>query len=262
MEKCVNEIRDFLHDNKLCNNGDKTELLLIGAPKQLQKLHVSSIKVDDVEINSIDHVRNLGIFFDKGMTMEKQINKMCQNTYFNIRNLSKLRKNLDKETVKTAVNSLVTPHLDYGNGLLFGIKNHLLKKLQVAQNSAVRLIEKLRKHDSVRDHMKQLHWLPIPARIQFKLLTTTWKAINDQAPKYIQQLLRRKPQQIHNLRSNNKFLLDEPSSQNKNRFEDRAFSFAAPKFWNNLPDCVRNAKTLASFKNNLKTHLFQKFRNT
>ena len=208
MEKCVNEIRDFLHDNKLCNNGDKTELLLIGAPKQLQKLHVSSIKVDDVEINSIDHVRNLGIFFDKGMTMEKQINKMCQNTYFNIRNLSKLRKNLDKETVKTAVNSLVTPHLDYGNGLLFGIKNHLLKKLQVAQNSAVRLIEKLRKHDSVRDHMKQLHWLPIPARIQFKLLTTTWKAVNDQAPKYIQQLLHRKPQQNHNLRSNNKLLLD------------------------------------------------------
>ena len=35
---------------------------------------------------------------------------------------------------------------------------------------------------------KQQHWLPIPATIQFKLMTTTWKAINDQAPKYIQQL--------------------------------------------------------------------------
>ena len=187
---------------------------------------------------------------------------MCQNAYFNIRNLSKLRKNLDKETVKTAVNSLVTPHLDYGNGLLYGTKNHLLNKLQVAQNSAVRLIEKLRKHDRVSDHRKQLHWLPIPARIQFKLMTTTWKALNDQAPKYIQLLLRRKPQQNHNLRSNSKRLLDEPISRNKNSFEDRAFSFVAPKLWNNLKDYVRNATTLTSFKTNLKTHLFQKFYNT
>ena len=90
-------------------------------------------------------------------------------------------------------------------------------------------------------------------------MTTTWKAMNGQAPKYIQQLLRRKPQQKHNLRSNNKKLLQEQISQNKNKFEDRAFSFVAPKLWNNLPDYVRNAITLESFKKNLKTHPFQKF---
>ena len=166
---------------------------------------------------------------------------------------------LDGDTVKTAVNSLVTPHLDYGNGLLYGVKSNMLKKLQVAQNSAVRLIEKLRKHDSVSHYRKQLHWLPIPARIQFKLMTTAWKAINDQAPKYIQQLVQRKTRQNHNLRSNNKILLQEPVSQNKNKSEDRAFSFVAPKLWNKLPDFVRNAITLESFKTNLKTHLFQKF---
>ena len=69
----------------------------------------------------------------------------------------------------------------------------------------------------------------------------------------------RKPQQNHHLRSSNKLFLSEPVSQNKNKFEDRAFSFVAPKLWNNLPDSVRNAITLDSFKKNLKTHLFQKF---
>ena len=54
-------------------------------------------------------------------------------------------------------------------------------------------------------------------------------------------------------------LLQEQISQNKNKFEDRAFSFVAPKLWNNLPDFVRNAITSESFKKNLKTHLFQKF---
>ena len=91
------------------------------------------------------------------MTMEKQVNKMCMNAYLNIRNLSKLWKSLDRDTSKTAVNSLVTPHLDYGNGILYGVNSNLLKKLQVAQNSAVRLIEKLKKHDRVSGYKKQLH---------------------------------------------------------------------------------------------------------
>ena len=93
-------------------------------------------------------------------------------------------------------------------------------------------------------------------------MTITWKAINDQAPKYIQQLLQRKPQLNHNMRSSSKTLLSEPISQSKNKFEDRAFSFVAPKLWNNLPDSVRNAITLDSFKKNLKTHLLQKIYQT
>ena len=52
--------------------------------------------------------------------------------------------------------------------------------------------------------------------------------------------------------------LGEPVSQNENKFEDRAFSFVAPKLWSSPPDCVRNATTLGGFKKNLKTHLFQK----
>ena len=89
-------------------------------------------------------------------------------------------------------------------------------------------------------------------------MTTTWKALNDQALKYIEQLLHRKPQQNNNLRSNSKLLLSEPVSQNK-KFEDRVFSFVAPKLWNSLSVSVRNAISLDSFKKNWKTHLFQKF---
>ena len=101
--------------------------------------------------------------------------------------------------------------------------------------------------------------LPIPPRIQFKHMATTWKAINDQAPKYIQLLSQWKPQLNLILRSRGKVLLSEPISQNKNMFEDRGASFVAPKLWNSHTDSARNAITLDSIKKNLKTHLFQKF---
>jgi hypothetical protein len=48
MEKCIMEIREFLHENMLCNNSEKTELLIIGTPSNLKKLQLSALKVDNV----------------------------------------------------------------------------------------------------------------------------------------------------------------------------------------------------------------------
>ena len=258
MEKCIEDIRLFLNNNMLCNNSDKTELLIIGTPQQLNKLQISSISVDNVEIKATDCVRNLGVMFDKNMSMENHVNKMCRNVYYNIKNISRIRKSLDKANTKTVVNALVTPHMDYGNGLLLGISKKLENKLQVAQNSAVRLIEQLKRHDSITNHRKNLHWLPIPARCQFKALTTVWKALNDQAPDYIKKLIALKRTQNINLRSNTRLLLEQPNLMG-NKFDKHAFACVVPKLWNELPETLKNSNSLNSFKKNLKTYLFRKF---
>ena len=258
MEKCIENIRKFLHDNMLCNNSEKTELILIGTNHQLNKLQFSSINVENTEIKAASHVRNLGVLFDKNMNMENQVNRMCRNAYFNLRNISKIRNSLDKNTAKTAINALVTPHLDYGNGLLYGICKRLENKLQVAQNSAVRVITGLKKHDHITKHRKDLHWLPINARIQYKLLTTIWKALNDQAPEYIKHLIKRKQAPNYDLRANKKTLLNLPQSEGVNSIEDRALSMSAPILWKDIPENVKTASTLESFKRGLKTYLFSK----
>jgi hypothetical protein len=38
---------------------------------------------------------------------------------------------------------------------------------------------------------------------------------------------------------------------------DRAFNVAGPVAWNNLPSNIRTSTSLASFKRQLKTHLFK-----
>jgi len=42
----------------------------------------------------------------------------------------------------------------------------------------------------------------------------------------------------------------------KTKFGDQAFSVAGPTVWNSLPESVRSAETLSSFKRKLKTYLF------
>ena len=253
MEKCIEEIRSFLLENKLSNNGEKTEFILLGSNQNLKELITSSISVDRSNIKATDKVKNLGVIFDKNMNMESQVSNMCKKAYLNIRNIAHIRKSLTKEDTKTAVHALVTPHLDYGNSLLGGITKKSIDRLQVAQNAAARLIERLKKYDRISHIRKELHWLPIDARIQFKILNLTWKALNNRAPKYISNLLEFK-RQSRNLRSNNQNLLYIPKSRTK--YGERAFSTLAPRLWNHLPINIRMAKTNDSFRSKLKTHLF------
>ena len=142
---------------------------------------------------------------------------------------------------------------------MYGIKKKLINKLQVAQNAAVRLVNKLKKIDNVTTHRKELHWLPIQARIEFKMLTLTWKARNEQAPNYIKELIRTK-NTLEGLRNHNKNLLEVPIDA-KSKLSIRAFNAAAPVLWNQLPESTKNKKTLNSFKRDLKTYLFRKYYN-
>ena len=254
MENCISDIKQFLLQNKLCCNSEKTELLIIGSKEQLKKLQFDSINVDNVGVQPEQDVRNLGIIFDKRMTMEKHINKMCRSMYYNIRNISMIRKSLSKEDSKLLVNALVTPHLDYGNALLFLIPKKFLNKLQVAQNSAVRLIEKKSRSDHITLHRKNLHWLPVQARIEYKILVTTWKSLNGLAPTYLTDLLKRSDTN-YQLRNHDCTTLDVPHVSSN--FGDRSFSRSGPSLWNKLPAAIKRLPTIESFKRNLKTHLFK-----
>ena len=100
----------------------------------------------------------------------------------------------------------------------------------------------------------RLHWLPIDARIKFKIATLTFKALNIGYPPYLASLLHR-----HNpcraLRSASANVLSVARSNLS--FGSRAFRIAAPTVWNSLPPHVRSCTTLITFRKHLKSHLFQ-----
>ena len=57
------------------------------------------------------------------------------------------------------------------------------------QHSASRLLTGTRNHEHISPILRSLHWLPIPERIDFKLLLLTFKSLNDVAPPYMEELL-------------------------------------------------------------------------
>ena len=83
---------------------------------------------------------------------------------------------------------LVISHQDYVNVILVSLPDTDIHKSQV-QNMAAKLILNKDKHRSVTDCFIKLHWLPIQMKINFRLLTLTYKCLNDQASEYLCNLL-------------------------------------------------------------------------
>ena len=58
----------------------------------------------------------------------------------------------------------------------------ILHRLQVVQNSAARLIMRVRQREHITPILFALHWLLVRQRIQFKILTLVYRCQNHQAP--------------------------------------------------------------------------------
>ena len=190
--------------------------------------------------------------------MRTHINNVSKTCYFHLRRLRQLRKVLPMETLKTLVSATVLPRLDYCNGLLIGLPAVSLDPLCRVQRAAARLVSGIGWNDSVTEAMRQLHWLPIEARITFKICVIMHNVMNAKAPEYLSELIVpvAKLQNRERLRSHTSNTCELPRVRTK--FADRAFSVSGPRAWNSLPTELRSEISLEKFKTLLKSFLFEK----
>ncbi|KAF7649923.1 hypothetical protein LDENG_00133860, partial [Lucifuga dentata] len=104
--------------------------------------------------------------------------------------------------------------------------------------------------------LRSLHWLPVCQRIDFKILLLVYKTLHGSGPKYVSDMiLQYEPSRP--LRSSGSALLSVLRVRTKHG--KTAFSFSALEkllLWNKLPEDLRSASTINSFKTRLKTFLF------
>ena len=148
------------------------------------------------------------------------------------------------------------PHLDCCNSLLYGCKKSSIQCLQCLQNYTTRVICKVSKYDHIARILKELPWLPVQARIEYKLLTLS----------VLSNVSMIKPQHIC---LNLFFAVFPPLLVSalwtislylyQKLLPKRAFSLSTPKLWNTLPTEIRNTRTLIDFKRELKTFIWKIF---
>ena len=254
LETAISHIRVWMASNHLKLNEGKTEFLMIGKPKVLKNIPITSIKIGDTHVQTVNAAKNIGAILDCEMCMSQHINSTIRSCYSHLRQICHIRPYLTQSATETLINSLITSRLDYMNALLFGLPDSSIHKLQLVQNSAAKVILMKKKRDHVTPLLQGLHWLPIDFRIKYKINLLTYKSLHGKSPQYLIDMIKPyKP--ARTLRSSSHGRIEENNARYK-RTGDRAFSVSAPKLWNALPEHVKNCETLNCFKKTLKTYYF------
>jgi len=60
-----------------------------------------------------------------------------------------------------------------------------MRRVQLLQNAAARLITGARRRDHITPVLCQLHWLPVQRRVEFKLACLVRQALCGQMPTYL-----------------------------------------------------------------------------
>ena len=153
------------------------------------------------------------------------------------------------------MHALVHSRLDYCNSVLVRLPWSLVQQLQSVLNSAARLIFGLKCFDHITPALMDLHWLPYPQRIIYKLCMIMFKCLRGSAPAYLADYC------------TSTFLVSGRSALRSAAHGDivvpshrtdwglRSFAVEGPSSWNALPvGLMTSSLGLDTFAKHLKTH--------
>ena len=249
----------WMNDRRLKMNANKTEIMVIGNSNNIRSIKNDlghEVPFGNSTITLSEKFRNLGFIFDQTLNLSNHINITKQKAICGLINISHISTLIDQKHRLQLVHSLVLSHIDFCNSLYYGLSNTDLNPLQLILNSAARLIVNMPRfsRDRITPKCIDLHFLPIKARIEFKICLLTFKAIKHGKPSYLADLLKPYvPESNVQLRSSGR--LNEPVLSNLSNSE-RCFEYYAPRLYNRLPENLKTLNSVECFKKNLKTHLF------
>ena len=189
--------------------------------------------------------------------MNAHVSNIAQTCYFELRRLASIRRFLTSTATATLVSYFVLS-IDYCSSLQFGSTHDVTSHLQRIQIYAARVILRLPMSSSINIHIRSLHWLPVKVRNTYKIACLCYHCHISTAPSYVTDMLHGMQLHTSNTRSSSYAMpLLNRLTHLKARLGDRSFSFASSSTWKYVPNDVRCALSLSSFKSRLNTYLFR-----
>ena len=224
----------------------------------LKNIPSYSVHVLDSNIFPSKSLRNLGISMDRDLTMSTQISKTIQMCFTSLRQIRSIKGCLTMDSLKTFASVLVLS-IDYGNMALVGLLKVTTRSIQSRINTTARLITGRRKYDHITPVLKELHWLKIDERIEYKIALQMYKCLSNEGSAYLTRDLvpvatLPEKQRLRSAKSKDVV----PNKHKLKSLRLRWFSVNGPKLWNNLPNSLKSSSSTKSFCRPLKTYLFNK----
>ena len=158
----------WLADNKLSLHLGKTESILFGSNKNLNKADDFIVKAGDCIITQKDEITYLGSILEANLSSDKMATNVIKKINQRTRFLYRVSAMVSRNTLKTLAGALVQGFFDYAcTSWYYGTSKEIKTRLQTSQNKLVRLLLGLTPLTHLTPaHFDSLGWLRVEDRVQ------------------------------------------------------------------------------------------------
>ena len=147
-----------------------------------------------------------------------------------------------------SINSFVFSTLYYCSTVWSNTSKRNIKKLQLVQNFAARIVLGLKKFDHISQGIRSLNWLPVNDKLYLNDAIMMFKCINELVPDYLIGKFTL-CSQIHSRNTRQRGQLYLPRCRTTTG--QRSFTYRSAKLWNNLGDDVKSLDSVNVFRKRL-----------
>ena len=247
--KCLN---DWFLANKLSLSVSKTFHSVFS--KSSTDSNSPIVQIPGNVIQQVEYTKYLGMLVDDKLTWKKHIEYVYKKILKFVSIFNKLRYKLSLKILKMLYFSFVYPHLLYGVELYANTNKSALKNLIILNNKILRILQ----HSPHRTHSavlyKKFNTLPIPDLHTFQLLLLAHKFVHHRQKlpaAFSQYFVHNYNIHNYNTRSQHDFHLQRLRTSKGQRI----IKYKVSRLWNDLPDNLKEIKSLNLFKRDLKNIL-------
>ena len=233
----------WFENNYMKLNEEKCHFIISG-----HKYEHSWVKINENMIWESSNVKLLGVNIDSNLTFNDHVSSICAKTGRKLTALRRLVTLLNLDQRRILMKSFIESQFNYCPLVWMFHNRTLNSKIDKLQERALRIVyqdnvssfeELLKKDNSARVHQRNLK----------TLATEIYKIKNNLSPQIIQDIF---PQEkkIYTLRNKNHLTLSNSKSVS---YGIESLRYLGPKIWNMLPDKLKQAASLSTFKAEMKT---------
>ena len=232
--------------------------MIIGSQRNIASINFNTlhrINIANFTIPIVRNAKNLGVSLSCDLKWSDQVRKISRKIFGCLRRFRCSDEALSLDVRIRLVSAIICPYLDYCCLVLLDNTAELDSVLQRAFNACIRFIFKLRKSEHITPYYARLNWLTVTKRRFYFLGSLMYQIKSSQLPPYLFEKLN-PPPPIHSYRlrrsANN---LQIPFARTKS-FR-KSFANLGPRFWNSLPETLKTAGSILTFKKRLKKYLIE-----
>ncbi|CAH1257307.1 Hypp1814 [Branchiostoma lanceolatum] len=230
---------------------DKCKVLCIKSPRS--RVQLPSIYIAGQIVEEVPFYTHLGATIHQTLRWTEHVQTTSNKARRTLGFLWKLRDKLSREALEVAYNTMVRPKLEYAAVLFGDLPCSASKILERVQYQAGCLITGAPRRTPSSIVLQELEWDSLSSRRHFHSLILMYKLVKGLVPPHLQPLTPVTRGERTHVQLRNSGHLHLPRC--RTQIYKSSFIPHASRLWNQLPQVVKEAPSLSTFKNLCKAHL-------